>query len=230
MTATIQGVLFDLDGTLLDTAPDMGGALNELRAEQGLAPLPQPLIRPHVSKGAAALIDLGFGSLSSTERSARLTRFLALYRNRIALETKAFEQMPELLSVLEQRGIAWGVVTNKLSWLAQPLLEALNLASRASIIVCGDTLAERKPSPLPLLHAAERLGVAAAECLFLGDAECDMQAAAAAGMIGIGAKYGYIEPGDGPARWPARGWIDSPIALLEWIEPKRLRAKMSTST
>ena len=215
--SSIRSVLFDLDGTLLDTASDLGAALNELRAQHGLESLPQSSIRPYVSKGTAALVEIGLGAASPVEQDARIKRFLALYRDRLADETRPFDEVPELLNALEQRGILWGIVTNKVAWLAEPLLAALGLASRARVIVCGDTLAERKPSPIPLLYAAQRMSVLAAECLFLGDAQCDMQAAHAAGMIAIGARFGYVADADMPESWPAHAWIDSPIELLDWI-------------
>jgi phosphoglycolate phosphatase len=216
-TRRIRGVLFDLDGTLLDTAPDMGSTLNALLAEHGLPALPQATIRPHVSKGSRALVTLGFGAASPAEHAPRIERFLALYSRRLAVDTRPFEEVLPLLACLEEREIAWGVVTNKPSWLAQPLLQALDLLTRAGVVVCGDTLPERKPSPLPLMHASEKLGLPTAECLFVGDAELDMRAARAAGMPGIAARYGYFDASDEPEGWPTDGWIDSPLGLLRWL-------------
>ena len=220
MTAGKRGraVLFDLDGTLLDTAWDMGATLNALLDEHGLPPLPHAKIRPHVSKGSRALVTLGFGAAPPADHAARIERFLALYRERLAVDTRPFDEVPGLLTTLEGRGIAWGIVTNKPSWLTQPLLEALGLAARAAVVVCGDTLAERKPSPLPLLHASQKLGLAPTQCLFVGDAECDMQAARAAGMPVVGARYGYFDASDKPEGWPADGWIESPLGLLAWLD------------
>jgi len=213
----VAAVLFDLDGTLLDTAPDMGGALNELRVEEGLAPLPPPMIRGHVSRGAAALVRLGFPGLSEAEHAVRVQRFLALYRKRVSLETRPFPEVPAVLERLETGGMPWGIVTNKPTWLTEPLLLALGLSRRARVVVCGDTLPERKPSPLPLLHAAVRLEVAPEQCIYVGDDLRDMQAARAAGMPGICARFGYIDAAEKPDEWPADGWIDSPLQILDLL-------------
>jgi phosphoglycolate phosphatase len=213
----IRGVLFDLDGTLLDTAPDMGATLNALLAEQGLAALPQATIRPHVSKGSRALVTLGFGAAPAAEHAIRIQRFLALYSQRLVVDTRPFEGVLPLLARLEEEGIAWGIVTNKPAWLAQPLLQTLELLPRAGVVVCGDTLSERKPSPMPLLHASEKLGLRPAECLFVGDSEIDMRAARSAGMPALGARYGYFDASDRPGEWPADGWIESPLGVLEWL-------------
>jgi phosphoglycolate phosphatase len=213
----VAGVLFDLDGTLLDTAPDMGGALNELRVEQGLEPLSAATIRGHVSRGAAALVRLGFPGLSEAERAVRVERFLTLYRNRVSLETRPFPEVPAVLDRLEARGMPWGIVTNKPTWLTDPLLLALGLSRRARVVVCGDTLPERKPSPLPLLHAAARLEIAPDRCIYVGDDLRDMQAARAAGMPGIGARFGYIDSAEKLDEWPADGWIDSPMQVLDLL-------------
>jgi len=214
-----RGVLFDLDGTLLDTAPDMGGALNALLIEHGLDALSHATIRPHVSRGARALVRLGFGDPPEAIFAERVARFLAIYRDRVALETRPFAQIPDVLDALEKNGITWGIVTNKPSRLTQPLLEALGMTGRPRVVVSGDTFPERKPSPLPLLRAALQLGVPAENCIFLGDAECDMQAARAAQMFALGARYGYFATADAPERWPADAWIDSPRELLDWLEP-----------
>jgi 2-phosphoglycolate phosphatase len=213
----VRGVLFDLDGTLLDTAPDMGASLNALLAEHGLPALSPATMRPKVSRGSRALVTLGFGAASPAEHAPRIERFLALYSQRLAVDTRPFEGVLPLLSSLEARGIAWGIVTNKPGWLAHPLLQTLELLTRSGVLVCGDTLPERKPSPLPLLHAAEKLGLQSSQCLFVGDAELDMRAARAAGMPAIGARYGYFDATDKPDEWPADGWIESPLGLLDWL-------------
>jgi 2-phosphoglycolate phosphatase len=219
MRKPTRGVLFDLDGTLLDTAPDMAGALNALLIEQGLEALSHATIRPHVSRGARALVRLGFGEPPEAVFAERVARFLTLYRDRVALETRPFEHIPSVLDALDRAGIAWGIVTNKPSRLTQPLLEALGMTTRPRVVVSGDTFSERKPSPVPLLHAARQLGVLPENCIFLGDAECDMQAARAAEMFALGARYGYFGAADAPERWPADAWIDSPLELLDWVEP-----------
>jgi len=214
----VRGVLFDLDGTLLDTAPDMGASLNALLEEHGRPPLPHEVIRPKVSRGSRALVALGFGAGSPEEHAPRIERFLALYSQRLAIDTQPFDGVLPLLDSLESREIPWGIVTNKPGWLAQPLLETLQLFARCRCLVCGDTLPERKPSPLPLLHASEKLGIQPGHCLFVGDSEIDMRSARAAGMPAIGARYGYFEASDQPEKWPADGWIESPLELLEWLD------------
>jgi N-acetyl-D-muramate 6-phosphate phosphatase len=214
----IRGVLFDLDGTLLDTAPDMGATLNALLQEHGLPALGAELIRPKVSRGSRALVTLGFGAGTPAEHAPRIERFLALYSQRLAVDTQPFEGVLPLLGSLESRGLPWGIVTNKPGWLAQPLLQTLQLFGRCGCLVCGDTLPERKPSPMPLLHASEKLGIEPAQCLFVGDSEVDMRSAQAAGMPAIGARYGYFDAGDKPENWPAKGWIESPLELLAWLE------------
>jgi N-acetyl-D-muramate 6-phosphate phosphatase len=217
----IEGVLFDLDGTLLDTAPDMGGALNELRIEQGLEDLPEAMIRCHVSRGAAALVRLGFPHLTPAEQASRVERFLVLYRNRLARMTQPFDEMLAVLSSLEERGLPWGIVTNKPTWLTEPLLRELGLSTRPRVVVCGDSLPERKPSPMPLLHAAGRMDLAPERCVYVGDDLRDMQAARAAGMLAIGARFGYIDSATKIDEWPADGWISSPLQLLEWLPQSR---------
>ena len=216
-SAPPRGILFDLDGTLLDTAPDMGAALTSLRAEHGLPPLAHADMRPHVSRGANALVRLGLGESAASEHAARRERFLSIYQTRVAVDTRPFPEVDALLNELDQRRIPWAIVTNKPSHLTQLVLQSLNFGRNAKIVLCGDSLSQRKPSPMPLLHAARVMEVAPAECLFLGDAECDMQAAHAAGMVALGARYGYFSADDRPESWPADGWIDSPLGLLEWI-------------
>lgn len=216
----IRGILFDLDGTLLDTAPDMGGALNELRAEHGRRPLPAFLIRHWVSNGAAALVRLGFVDAGPAEHERLRLRFLDLYAARLARDTALFPGGDVLVAALESSGTPWGIVTNKPGWLAEPLLAALGLDRRARIVVSGDTLAEKKPHPAPLLHAARALGVAAVDCAYVGDAERDMLAARSAGMCALVAAYGYIDPEEGYTDWPCDGVIASLDELLPWVDAR----------
>ncbi len=211
----IRAVLLDLDGTLLDTAPDMVDALNALRAEQGLDAIPFETARLQVSHGAAALVRLGFPDIADYE-PLRL-RYLDLYRARLAVQTRPFAGWLEVLAALDRAGIPWGIVTNKPAWLTEPLLDALSLRSRAGVIVSGDTVSKRKPHPLPLLHAAQGLGLAPCECIYAGDAERDVESAVAAGMPVLVALFGYIDPLEMPLRWPANGWINSPLEMLHWL-------------
>jgi N-acetyl-D-muramate 6-phosphate phosphatase len=215
--ATTRAVLFDLDGTLLDTAPDMAGALNELRHEKRIGPIPFENIRPLVSQGATALVRLAFPEADAAAFAALRVRFLEIYRGRLALETRPFEGVLDALARLDSNGVAWGIVTNKPGWLTEPLLQKLALRDRARVIVCGDTLPERKPHPAPLLYAAKELGVEPALCIYIGDAERDVLAAQAARMKVFVALFGYI-PADGqPRDWPATGWLASPQAMLELL-------------
>jgi len=219
MTAwiSIDAVLFDLDGTLLDTAPDLAAALNALRAEEGLAPLPFEEIRPRVSHGGAALVRLGFRPDDETEFERLRERLLAIYRRGLARETRLFPGLASVLEQLELAGTPWGVVTNKPAWLTEPLLAALGLATRAECVVSGDSVAERKPHPMPLLHAARLIGREPARCLYVGDAERDVRAARAAGMRTLVARYGYLAAEDRPQDWLADGMIDRPEEILAWI-------------
>lgn len=212
-----QAVLFDLDGTLLDTAPDMAAALNSLRTLEGLDPIPFDQIRPHVSHGAARLIKIGFACESGQRFDTLRTRFLDLYRSDIAVGTRPFAGMDAVLGALERRGIAWGVVTNKPGWLTDPLLAALGMSSRAGCVVSGDTLAERKPHPMPLLHAAKLLAVEPADCIYVGDAERDIQAGRSAGMTTLLAAFGYLSGEDDTASWSADAIVNHPTELLELL-------------
>lgn len=214
----LSAVLFDLDGTLLDTAPDMVGALNSLRLENGLAPLPFARVRAEVSHGSSRLVQAGFPD-ADTERFALLQRrFLELYGARLAAETRLFEGMDEVLLALSQRGLGAGIVTNKPARLTDALLEQLGLRTRFACVVSGDTLNERKPHPLPMLHAAMLAGAAPDACIYVGDAQRDVQAAHAAGMRALVAAYGYLRPDEDWAAWGGDGSIDRPVDLLGWLD------------
>ncbi len=210
--------LFDLDGTLVDTAPDLAATLNILRAEHGLEALPFEVIRPHVSHGARAMVHAGFGVDEGSPRFAALReRFLQLYRERLTRHSRLFEGMEEVLSVLENRGVKWGVVTNKPAWLTDPLMADLGLAARAACVISGDSTRNRKPHPEPLLHASALIGVAPEQCLYIGDARRDIEAGRAAGMKTLVAMFGYLGEDDQPHEWDADGMIDDPLDILDWI-------------
>lgn len=215
----IRTVLFDLDGTLADTAPDLAYALNTLLTEQDRAPLSYEVIRPVVSHGGIALVKLGFDiDENASEFGPLRQRLLEIYRANIARETRLFEGMSPLLDTLEQRGLNWGVVTNKPAWLTEPLLEALGVKHRAAAIVSGDTLPERKPHPAPMLLACEQAGRDAAHCLYVGDAERDIEAGRNAGMRTLVALFGYLGETDFPEQWQADGMVESALDILDWLE------------
>lgn len=214
----MQAVLFDLDGTLADTAPDLGHALNLQRERHGLPPLPQEIIRPYASHGTVGLFDIGFGLTPQDARFAPMREeYLALYTANLCLHTTLFPGMAELLAALEARNISWGVVTNKPARFTNPLLELLGLSKRAASIISGDTCAHPKPHPEPLLCAAREIGVAPQSCLYVGDAERDIEAARAAGMSALIADYGYLGPEDRPETWGADGRIDTPLGILAFL-------------
>jgi phosphoglycolate phosphatase len=214
----IKAVLFDLDGTLLDTARDFMNALNELRAEENLPPLPYERVRCQVSHGGHALVRLSFGTLPAAEHEVMWKRLLDIYRRQLARHTCLFEGGGEMLTELERRGLHWGIVTNKPGWLTDPLLVELNLHTRARAVVSGDTFPERKPHPRGLLHAAQVMGVNPSECVYVGDAERDAQAAQAAGMYSLIAGFGYIGDDDKADSWFQHGWLDTPLDLLAWLD------------
>ncbi len=211
----IDAVLFDLDGTLVDTAPDMGAALNNLLVEENMQPLPPARIRPLVSQGGLVLTRLGFaGKVPEAEIEPLRQRYLQHYHKIVADESRLFDGYAEILDELEARSIPWGIVTNKPEWLTRPLLEQLDLAQRTDVVISGDTLTQRKPHPLPLQVAAERLGVGCNNCIYVGDDERDILAGKAANMKTLVAAYGYIEDAARIETWHADGVIDQPQDLL----------------
>lgn len=216
--SNIQAVLFDLDGTLLDTARDFWESLNQLRAEERLDPLSFETVRCQVSHGGHALVRLGFGELPADEHEVMRMRLLNIYRKQLARHTSLFEGGDEMLTEIERRGLLWGVVTNKPHWLTEPLLQEVNLHKRARAVVSGDTLPERKPHPLPLLHAAKTLGVDPVNCVYVGDAERDMQAAKSAGMYALVAGFGYLGDDDRADTWFSHGWLHTPLDLIGWLD------------
>jgi phosphoglycolate phosphatase len=216
-SAPLAAVLLDLDGTLLDTAPALARSLNTLRGEQHQAALPFAVIRPQVSHGARAMLHMAFPDIETERFETLLARFLQLYHSQLAVDTQLFPGFDQVLSQLEAHRIPWGVVTNKPRWLAEPLLQQLGLYQRAGSVLSGDSLPVQKPDPLPLLTAARQLEVEPARCLYVGDALRDAEAARAAGMVGLGARYGYIGDNDDVEHWPFSAWIDEPLELLDWV-------------
>ena len=224
----LNTVLFDLDGTLADTAPDLAYALNCVLQQQGRAPLPYELIRPVVSHGGAALISLGFGiGPEHADYPDLRAELLRIYQENLSRDTRLFPGMSELLEALEARGLRWGVVTNKPAWLTDPLMQQLGLDARARCVISGDTTANRKPHPEPMLLACQRAGSDAADCLYVGDAARDVEAGRNAGMYTAVALFGYLDAQDTPERWGADLMISHPRELLPWIDVQRRRRNHS---
>jgi phosphoglycolate phosphatase len=190
----IRAVLFDLDGTLLDTAPDLIGALNYLRESEGLASLEDEGYRHYVSRGALGLISAGMPESSKEVFEQRKTDFLNHYQQNIYKKTRAFDGVENLLSELDRRAVPWGIVTNKMEYLTFPLLKAANLLHRAACVICGDTLQHSKPHPAPVLLGCEVLGSNSGQTLMVGDDLRDIQAGSAAGTSTALAAYGYLDP------------------------------------
>jgi phosphoglycolate phosphatase len=207
--------LFDLDGTLLDSAPDFLATLNRMLAERGEPAMPLDALRPHVSKGARAMLAAGFPRLDVATRDAMIPAFLEVYQQELARHGAPFEGVEALLDAIEAAGCRWGIVTNKPEYLAVQLLPLLGWQRRCAVLVGGDTLPVRKPDPLPLLHAAMQLGLGAEDCVYVGDDERDILAARAAAMPSIAALWGYRLDDDDPATWQADVSAPSPRALLD---------------
>ncbi|KAF0192569.1 MAG: 2-phosphoglycolate phosphatase [Gammaproteobacteria bacterium] len=215
----IRTVLFDLDGTLADTAPDLAHALNQTLAGQGRAPLPFEQIRPVVSHGGTALLRLGFQIPADTPEFEGLReQFLQTYRRHIGDRTRLFPGIDEVLAALQVQGLNWGVVTNKPRWLTEPLMAALGLTARAASIVSGDSTTNRKPHPEPMLRACREAGSDARHCLYVGDAERDIEAGRRAGMKTLVALFGYLGDDDHPETWQADGMVKQPLEILDWIK------------
>ncbi|NIM28353.1 MAG: HAD-IA family hydrolase [Gammaproteobacteria bacterium] len=212
-------IFFDLDGTLADTLPDLSAALGEALAEHGLAPVADEILRPLVSRGARAMAEIACDArLDAPTLDEVLARFLALYGENVCRHTTLVEGMAPLLDALEARGIVWGIVTNKRRAYTEPLMRALDPQARAACIVSGDSTANAKPHPQPLLHACRLAGSRPAECVYVGDAEKDVVAARRAGMRCVAATWGYIAADDDPLDWHADATIDAPADLLDWLD------------
>jgi len=219
MKPEVRTVLFDLDGTLVDTAPDLSVALNTLLERHGQATRGLDEIRPHVSHGSPGMLRFAFGLGEGDPGFAELRReFLDLYAADLCRASALFPGMAEVLDELERRGLGWGVVTNKPEYLTRPLLDALDLTSRCACLVGGDTLPQRKPDPEPMHHAAALAGVLPEQCVYVGDAERDVEAGRRAGMRTLVALFGYLGTEDRPTDWGADALIDSPAGLLDWLD------------
>ncbi|HSP58977.1 MAG TPA: HAD-IA family hydrolase [Halomonas sp.] len=207
-------LLFDLDGTLVDTAPDLARATNALRDRHRLAPLPYLDIRAQVSNGGSALVTLALGlEIHDSGHDTARAFLLEAYGRAVAVESRVFPPLVELLEAWEALARPWGIVTNKPRAYAEPLIEALGLMP--GVLLCADDLPVKKPAPEPLWEAARRLRCTPDDCWYIGDHLRDMQAARAAGMAAVAVGYGYIEEGDDYRAWPADLWFDTPEALVE---------------
>ncbi len=216
-----RGVLFDLDGTLIDSAPDLAGAANRLRADHGLEPLPLALLRPMVGSGARGMVGVAFGVAPGEPRFEPLRdAFLAHYEAGLLQSTQPFEGVDRMLAALDAAAIPWGIVTNKATRFTSPIVAGLGLAQRAAVVVCGDTTAHSKPHPEPLWHAARAMGLAPESMVYVGDDLRDAQAARAAGMAMVAATWGYLGLGEPVHDWGADALLDAPDQLLNWLRQR----------
>ncbi|MCD9087306.1 phosphoglycolate phosphatase [Stenotrophomonas sp. SY1] len=229
MTAAVfpKAVLFDLDGTLLDSAPDFIATANSMRAARGMDALPLEQLRPVVSKGSRTMLATAFPQMAESERHALVPEFLDVYESLIGRHARLFDGIETLLQTLEQAGSTWGIVTNKPEYLARLILPQLGWEQRCAVLIGGDTLAERKPHPLPLQVAARQIKVAPGACVYVGDDERDVAAARAAGMPSVAALWGYRLDNDDPVAWQADLMCELPQQLWQvaaWPPTQRASA------
>jgi N-acetyl-D-muramate 6-phosphate phosphatase len=218
MTKTPAAILFDLDGTLLDSAPDLAGAANDLRASLGLAPLPVSELRPMVGAGARGMLQVALSLMpQDADFAAQRDAFLRIYARRMTHFTTVFPLVPPMLQILQSKHIPWGIVTNKAEWLARPLVQTFPDFACSGALVGGDTTAHAKPHPAPLLEAARRMRVPPEACWYVGDDLRDIQAGQAAGMKTVAAAWGYLGLGEPIEKWQADFTIQSPQGLLELL-------------
>lgn len=206
--------LFDLDGTLHDSAPDMVATANRMLAARGRPAVDAGMLRRHVSKGARAMVSVTFPELDEPARDALVPEFLQVYREELGRHSRLFEGIEPVLQALEAAGARWGIITNKAEYLARDVLAALGWEQRCAVLVGGDTYAEKKPHPLPLLEAARTLGVDPGSCVYVGDDERDVLAARAAGMASVAVLWGYRLDGDDPLTWQADRVAADPHELV----------------
>jgi 2-phosphoglycolate phosphatase len=215
----VQAVLFDLDGTLVDSAPDLALAAERMRATRGLQALPFAGYRPHASAGARGMLQIAFGLAPDDERyDAFKQEFLYEYTQCLLNSTDCFDGVAELVDALEHMGLPWGIVTNKAQRLTEPVLAGLPTLAPARAVVCGDTLPRAKPHPDPLLEAARRLGAVPSACLYVGDDERDIVAGRAAGMFTVAARYGYLGESGETDHWAADAEVNSPLEVLKLLQ------------
>ncbi len=219
MSATTQLVLFDLDGTLIDSAPDLAAAANAMRLARSLAPLPLADLRPMVGSGARGMLGTALGVRPGDAGFDDLKQeFLERYRTALLIHTTVFAAMVPVLDRLEAEGRRWGIVTNKAARFTQPVVEGLGLHTRAAVVISGDTTPHSKPHPEPLLEAARRADVDATHCVYVGDDLRDILAGRAAGMATLAAAWGYLGQGEPIEAWGAHAVLAEPAALLHWLQ------------
>lgn len=219
-----RGVLFDLDGTLLDSAPDMLATVNRMRASRGRPPMVLANLRPHVSRGARAMSSAAFPDVPPERIPDMVPEFLSVYAEELGRHSRPFDGVEPLLAALEAAGTRWGIVTNKPEYLAREVVAGLGWGQRCAVLVGGDTFPEKKPHPMPLLEAARRLGTEPARCVYVGDDERDVVAARGAGMPSIAALWGYRLDGEDPVAWRADVLAARPRELLDPARWPRVRA------
>lgn len=229
---TLQCVLFDLDGTLLDTLPDLAYALNAVLRREGREPLAESVIRLAVSDGAPGMVRLAFGKEQDKEEFARRMALLReVYLDHLTERTQLFPGVAGLLDEIERRGLKWGIVTNKRRAMTIPLLQQMGLLARVACVVCGDDTPLGKPSPEPLWLACRLAATESSRCVYIGDARRDIEAGRRAGMLTVAARYGYLAPGDHPETWGADIVVDDPsdLSFTLWEALPALTAATSLS-
>ena len=216
----VRAVLFDLDGTLIDSAPDLGAAADEMRTRRGMASKPMAEYRPHVGSGARGMLQVAFGmDAQHPEYEGHKDEFFALYEKCMTNRTRLFDDVDLLVASLMERGLSWGVVTNKAQRFTGPITLSMGLFDSASAVISGDTTAHAKPHPEPLLEAARRMSLLPAQCIYVGDDERDIRAGRSAGMWTVAARYGYLGAGADVASWGADAEVSSPLQVLQLLEP-----------
>jgi 2-phosphoglycolate phosphatase len=213
----IQGVLFDLDGTLLDSAPDLYAALVDQCAEEDVPAPPYAPVREVVSRGSLAILRCAFAERGELALQGLMPRYLEIYQRVMAQQTRAFDGIDSLLERIEAQGLRWGIVTNKPGFLTDELVDRIGWATRAGAVVSGDTLPVKKPDPAPVWLACERAGLDPARCLFVGDDRRDVQAGTAAGLYTVAVSWGYLDGGD-PHEWGADAVLDTPAQLAALLQ------------